>query len=144
MTAVGVGVVSLVVVLILFAEVHSAGKLADAHEVGALHYLGTQRRLVKERTERFHGTDIGIEAELLPHGKESLLGAHLSRGVVVVLQVAYSREEHSIGTLAQFIGFLRKRVAYTLYCGRTHNSVLEINTVAKLLAHCGHNINTLN
>ena len=87
-TGVVVGVIRLVVVLILLAEVHTAGKLTDADEVSILHQLGTQGRLVYQALEGLYGADIGKETQLLAHSQQTLLRAHLGSGVVVKLGVA--------------------------------------------------------
>ena len=60
--SVHIGVVSLVVVLILLAEVHAACQFADAEEIGSVHQFGTKRRLVQEALKGLHGTDVGKQS----------------------------------------------------------------------------------
>ena len=110
-TGVDVGIVGAVVVLVFLSKVHAARELADDHEVGTSQELVLQGRLVEQAREGGDGTHVGVEAQFLAHGKQSLFGAHGSRGVVVEAQVAHGGEEHGIGTHAHLMGGLRIGVA---------------------------------
>ena len=66
---------------------------------------------MKQTAESLHRTYVGKESELLAHGQQSLLGAHLGRWIVVVLGVAHCCEEHRVGLLTSLEGLGWERVA---------------------------------
>ena len=84
---IGIGVVGIIVAFFLFSEIHAAGELTDADEIGATDEFVLQRRFVDEAVEGLNGTYVGKEAQLLAHGKESLLGTHFGVGVVVEARI---------------------------------------------------------
>ena len=120
---------------LLLTEIHTAGEFADADKVGATHDLVLQGRLVYQALEGLHGADVGIEAQLLAHGQQTLFGAHLGGGVVVKLGVAHAGKEHSIGLFAYLEGLLGERVANLIYGMSTTKGGLVTYLVAKLLSH---------
>ena len=61
-TGVHIGVVSLVVVLVFLAEVHTARQFADAEKISSVHQFCTKRRLVQEALKGLHGTDVGKQS----------------------------------------------------------------------------------
>ena len=138
-----VGVVCLVVVLILLAEVHSAGQLAYADEVGSVNKFLAQRRHVQKTLESLHRTYVGKQAEALAHGKQTLFGAHLGRWVVVKLGVANGCEQHSVGILACLVCLFGKGVAHFVdgVCAADGLGIFKL--VSKLGGHCiqdGHSL----
>ena len=133
-----VGVVGLVVVLIFFTEIHAAGELANAHEVGSVDELILQRTLVKQALEGLHGTDVGKQSELLAHGKQSLLGTHLGRWVVVELGVADRCKEHGIGLLADIVGLLGEGIAHLVDGMRTADGFRVTHFMTELLGNSRH------
>ena len=141
-TGVVVGIIRLVIVLILLAEVHTAGKLTDADEVGILHQLGTQGRLVHQALEGLHGADIGKEAQLLAHSQQTLLGTHLGGGVIVKLGVTHGREEHGIGLLAHLEGLFGEGVAHLIDGMSATQGIFVAYVMSKLLTYGGHYIHT--
>ena len=50
--------------------------------------------------ECIHWAQVGEQSQFLAHCQQSLLGAHLSLGVVVILGVAYGAEQHCVGLAA--------------------------------------------
>ena len=122
--------------LLLLAEVHAAGQFADADEVGAAHQLILQGGLVDEAVERLHGTYVGIEAQLLAHGQESLLGTHLGGGIVVELRVAHAGKEHGIGLLARLERLFGEGVSHLVDGMGAAECFLVTNLMAELCGHC--------
>ena len=96
-----------------------------------------------EAVESCHRTDIGIKAELLSHGKKSLLRANLGCRVIVKLRVAYTGEEHSVCLLAHLKGLLRERVAHLIDGVCSAESLLVRHLMSELLCHGVHNGNAL-
>ena len=133
--AVVVGVPGLIGALLFLAEVHAAGQLAYADEVGAAHQFVLQRRLVDEAVERLHRADVGIEAQPLAHGQQALLGAYLGRGVVVELGVAHTGKEHGIGLLTGLVRLLGEGIAHLVDSMCTAKCFLVTHFVTELLGY---------
>ena len=86
-----------------------------------------------QAVEGLHGTDVGIEAQLLAHGQQSLFGTHLGRGVVVELRVAHAGKEHGIGSLARLEGLFGEGVAHLVDGMSAAKRFLVSHLVAELL-----------
>ena len=141
-TGIHIGVVGLVVVLILLAEIHTARQFANADEVRTVHQFRTERRLVQEALEGLHRADIGKQPQLLAHSQQSLFGTHLGGGVIVEFRVAYCRKEHCIGILTSLIGSFGERVAHFVDGVRTAHGILITYFVTEFLANGGHYVHT--
>ena len=139
-TGVVVRIPGLVVVLVFLAEVHAAGQLADAEEVGAFDEVGTQGAEVEQTLERLHGADVGVESEAFPHGQEALFGAYAGGGVVVILRVADGGEEDGIGVFAHLIGVFGEGVAHPVDGIRAAGGVFIVDFVSKLFADRGEHV----
>ena len=66
--------------------------------------LAAQRRLVQQRGKGGYGAYVGIETQLLAHSQQTLFGANLGGGVVVVFGVADGSEQYGIRLHAQPMG----------------------------------------
>ena len=97
---VGTGVesaLSVVVTALRTTEVDAAREFAHTDEIRTAHDLGPERRTVGQRIEQRHGAQVGKQSQRLAHPQQTLLGAHLGRGVVVVFRVADGPEQHGVG-----------------------------------------------
>ena len=138
-----VGVVRLVVVLIFLTEIHTAGELADADEIGTLHEVLAQRRLVDEAVEGLDRADVGEQAKFLAHSQQPLLGTHLGGGVIVELGVTYGREEHCVSLHTGLESILGEGVPNCIDgCGAA-DCVLESHLMTEFGANRAHYVNTL-
>ena len=140
---VDVGVVGLVVVLILLAEIHAARELANNHEVGTLEQLVLERRLVQKAVEGGHRAHVGKEPQLLAHGKQTLLGAHLGCGVVVETWVANGGKQNGVGIHAGLEGGLGEGIANGINGMGATDCLVERELMAEFLCHYLHHLYTL-
>ena len=104
-------------------EVHAAGKLADAYEIGSGDEVGTERRFVDQRRKSHHGADVSVQSQLLAHTKQTLLGAHLGFGIVVEFGMADCAKKHRVGLHAQSVRFRRIGIAHGIDSTRAHHGL---------------------
>ena len=128
---------------LFLAEVHAAGQFADADKVSSAHQLVLERGLVHQTVEGLHGTDVGIEPELLAHGKQALFGADLGRRVVVELRVAHAGKEHGISLLARLVGLFGEGVTHLVDGMCTAEGFLVADFVSELLGYCAEHSHAL-
>ena len=121
--------------LLLLAEIHTAGQLTDADEVGTAYHLVLQGRLMYEAFESLYGTDIGIESQFLAHGQKSLLGTYLGTGVVVELRVTDAGKQHGIGFHAGLERVFGEGVTHLVDGVGATQGFLVGHFVAKLLSN---------
>ena len=129
---VDVGVIGLVVVLVLLAEVHASRQLADDHEVRATQDVLLQGTHVEQAVEGGHGAHVGEETQLLPHGQQALLRAHLGGRIIVKAEIAHGGEEHGVGLHAGLVGILGERVSHLVYGVGTANGFLVVELMSEL------------
>jgi hypothetical protein len=87
---------------------------------------------VEQALKRFDRADVGIQAQLLTHSEQPLLGTHFGIGVEVKLEVAHRGKEHSIRICANAISFVGKRIAHGIDGGSAYKGRCEAHVVAKL------------
>ena len=141
-TGIVIGIVSLIIVLVFLAKVHATCELTDGNEVGPIDQLWTQRRLMQQALESLHRANVGIEAQLLAHGEQTLLWTHLSRWVIVKLRVANCREQYGICTQASLEGLLWERIANLVDGIRPTDGIFIRYLMTKLLTYSRHHIYT--
>ena len=90
---------------------------------------------MNEAVEGFHGTDVGIQTKLLAHGQQTLLGAHLGRGVVVKLRVADRGEQHGVGLLAHLEGLFGEGITHFVDGMGAAEGFLVAHFVTELLGY---------
>ena len=142
-TRIDIGVEGLVIVLIFLTKIHATRKLTDNDKVGTAQQLFLQRRLMQQTVEGDHGAHVGKESQLLAHSQQARLRTHLQRGVVVILQIAYSSEEHGIGTHADIVRGSGIGIATGLDGTGTHQRLLVFKLMATLLGDSIHHSHTL-
>ena len=94
---------SVVIPSLRTAEIDAAREFAHADEIRPAHDLCAERRTVGQRVEQRHGAQVGEQPQRLAHPQKPLLGAHLGRGVVVVLRIADGPEQHGVGGKADTV-----------------------------------------
>ena len=138
-----VGIVSLLIVLILLAEIHSTRQLADNDEVGAFDELFLQRALMKQAVECGYRAHIGKESELLAHGQQTGFRAHLQRGVVVEAGITDSGKEHCVSIHTSLESLVGEGVATSIDAMGAADGFLISKLVAELLRHNVQHIDSL-
>ena len=79
-----------------------------------------------------HRTYVGKESKLLTHGEQPLFRSHLGSRVIIILQVAHSGEEDSIGTQADIVSGIGIRIANGLNSMCTTDCLLVGELVVEL------------
>ena len=91
------------VVAIALAEVDAAGQLPDHHQVDALFGgLLFQRAGVRQRGTQGGGTQIGVQAQILPDGQQRRFRPLLGGLVTAPLGAAHSAQKYGVAVPAQF------------------------------------------
>ena len=129
------GAFSVVVAALRTAEIDAAREFAHADEIRSAHDLGPERRTVGQRVEQRHGSQVGKQPQRLAHPQEPLLGAHLGRGVVVVLRVADGSEQHGVGGEADGVRLVGIGVARGVDGRGAHQRGGIGDLVSELLRH---------
>ena len=142
-TGIDIGIVGLVVVLIPLAKVHTTSQFSQYHEVSTTNQFVFQRRLMQQTVEGSHRTDIGKESEFLTHGQQSYLRTNLSRGIVVVLQVAYGSKEYGIGPHTHLVGGIGIRIAHLVDGVSTTDGLFVLKLMSTLLGYRVEHSHTL-
>ena len=93
------------------AEIHAAGQLTHANEIGPLDNFGLERRTPGQRIEHRQRTKVRKKSERLAHTEQSLFGTHLRRRIVIVFGIADGTEQDHIRRFAHGVRFGRIRVA---------------------------------
>ena len=68
-TSVHIGIIRFVVVLILLAEIHTTGQLADTKKICTIHQFCTKRWFMEQTFESLYRTDIGKQSQFLTHSQ---------------------------------------------------------------------------
>ena len=142
-TGIDVSIVCLVVILILLAEVHASRQFANHHEISSTQQFLFQGRLVQQTVERSYRPHIGIQAQLLAHGQQSLFRAHLGCRVVIILQVANGSKQHGVAPHANLVGSLWIGIAHGINGMRATEGMLILKLMSILHGNCIEYGNTL-
>ena len=90
------GACALLVTALRATEIDAARQFAHADEIRTANHLRPERRTVGQRVEQRHGAQVGKQPQRLAHPEQTLLGAHLRSGIVVVFGVADGSEQHGV------------------------------------------------
>ena len=84
------------------AEVDAAGQFAHEEDIDTLNQVGTQRHMFGQRRVDAHRSQVGEQAEVLPHLQQTLF--RTNRGSRVrPLRATDSRQEDGVGLLTQLL-----------------------------------------
>ena len=100
----------LVVEALAATEVQATGELADDHHVHAVDDLRAQRGGVGQSVEDLHGTQVGVQAQLLTDAQEPLLRTRGGRIGGVPLRAAHGSQQHRVGSTGRIQRRLGQRI----------------------------------
>ena len=141
-TVIEIGVVGSVAIIpaALFPEIHSSGQFPDTQKVSSVHKMLLKGRFVHQRLESLDRTQIGIEAQFLPHCKQSLFGTHFGSGIIVIFGIPHCAEKHCIGIHTQAESLFRKRISISVYGTGSHKAVSIFSLVTEACANSIHGL----
>ena len=142
-TSIIVCIIRLIIILVLFTEIHTSGQLTDTDKIGILYQLRTQRRFVDQAFECLYRTDISEKTQFLTHSQQTLLRTYLGSRIIVKFRITYGREQNSIRLFTNLISCFRKRIAYFINRISSTDCIFVTYFVTKLLANGTHHIYTL-
>ena len=117
------------------AEIHAAGQLTHANEIGPLDNFGLERRTPGQRIEHRQRTKVRKKSERLAHTEQSLFGTHLRRRIVIVFGIADGTEQDHIRRFAHGVRFGRIRVARRIDRAGADQRFLILENMSVLRGH---------
>ena len=138
------GFVSVPVVLAPFlSEIHSAGELTNAQEIGSVNELGLEGRAVDQGLKGLHRTQVGIQSKTLADRQEALLRPDRRIRVIVIFRISHGAEKHRITVHAYGMCLFRIRIPEMVYGTGAYICKTVLHLVTEAAAHRIHGLNCL-